>query len=93
MHAAGGFKMDIRDPSLQYMVREHLAENDNPIHKKQGHGLIESSQMLLLRWNSGTGGVFVDGAHMQHPLELGDEIKIDGHAPILKIFDRIPCDE
>ena len=27
--------------------------------------------------------------HPQHELELGDEIKIDGHAPYLKIFDPV----
>ena len=26
---------------------------------------------------------------LQHQLELGDEIKIDGHAPFLKIFDPV----
>jgi RNase P/RNase MRP subunit p29 len=85
--------MSIRDPSLQYMVREHLAEEDsNSELRLRGHGSIATTQMLCLRWNSGTGGVFVDGAHMQHPLELGDEIKIDGHAPVLKIFDKVPTE-
>lgn len=48
---------------------------------------LEFSEMLYLRWNSQFGAVFVDGSHMQHNLELGDEIKIDGNAPILRLFD------
>lgn len=28
----------------------------------------------------------------QHDLELGDEIMIDGHAPILKLFENSPSE-
>jgi hypothetical protein len=43
--------------------------------------------MLHLRWNSQFGSVFVDGSHCKTNIELGDEIKIDGRAPVLKIFE------
>ena len=79
--------MDTLDRHLQYMVREHLTEEGFPEQKSLGHGLISPQHMLDLRWNSQFGAVFVDGSHMKHDLELGDEIKIDGHAPILKIID------
>lgn len=46
-------------------------------------------EMLALRWNSQFGSVFVDGSHFQHALELGDELKVDGLAPFLRIFDQI----
>jgi len=91
MHAAGGQTMDIKSTNLQYMVREHLVESGNSEEEQSraGHGIIRPNEMLNLRWNSQHGSVYVDGSHMKHDLELGDEIKIDGHAPFLKIFDLI----
>jgi hypothetical protein len=44
--------------------------------------------MMVLRWNSRHGYCYVDGSFFKHPLELGDQIKIDGTAPALKLFDR-----
>lgn len=92
MNAAGGQLMDIRSTNLQYMVREHLVEDGtNALEQKiAGHGMIRPNECLNLRWNSQHGACFVDGSHLKHDLELGDEIKIDGHAPFLKIFDNIP---
>ena len=90
MHAAGGHVMDVRSTNLQYMVREHLVEDssdDAGGQKKKGHSTIRPNESMHLRWNSQHGSVFVDGSHMKHDLELGDEIKIDSKAPFLKIFD------
>jgi len=85
MHAAGGHVMGLRSTNLQYMVREHLVEEGNSYQSKAGHGEIRTDEMLNLRWNSQYGSVFVDGSHLKHDLELGDEIKLDGHAPHLKV--------
>ena len=90
LHAAGGHIMSLRSENLQYMVREHLVEENNSYQQKSGHGEILANEMLNMRWNSQFGAIFVDGSHMKHDLELGDDIKIDGHAPCLKIFDRQP---
>jgi len=89
MHAAGGAVMDIRSRNLQYMVREHLVEESNAHQRKAGHDMIRPDEMIALRWNSQLGCVFVDGSHFKHELELGDELKIDGLAPFLRIFDPI----
>ena len=93
MHAAGGHVMDVRSTNLQYMVREHLVEDTNSSHsshhRKLGHGIIRPNEMLNIRWNSQYGTVFVDGSHTKHDLELGDEIKVDGNAPFLKLFDDV----
>jgi NAD+ kinase len=87
MTAAGGQKMDRRSDELQYMVREHLIEEGFPEQRRLGRGYIKPEQMMNLRWNSLNGSVYVDGAHMKHDLELGDEIRIDAHAPYLQLFD------
>jgi hypothetical protein len=50
----------------------------------------EPEEMLSLRWSSQHGCVFVDGSHFRHELELGDELKVDSHAPFLRIFDPFP---
>eukprot|EP01032_Pedospumella_encystans_P013176 gene13176-15187_t len=87
---AGGFKMDIRSRNLQYMVREHMIEEGMTHHlKSAGHSIIRPDEMLKLRWNSQNGAVYVDGQHFKHNLELGDEIRVDSHAPYLKIFDQL----
>ena len=90
MHAAGGHHMVQPSPDLQYMVREHLVEEGNNSQREEGHGFIQSDSLLHLRWNSQYGSIFVDGSHFQHNLELGDEIRIDAHAPFLQLFDEIP---
>ena len=82
--------MPSESTELQFMVREHLLEVDQPHNKKLGHGTINETETLNLRWNSQFGTAFVDGSHMSHNLELGDEIKIDCHAPPLKLFEK--CD-
>ena len=85
MAASGGFVMDRNDDDLQYMIREHLLEQGQ--HKEKGHGIINPTKMLSIRWNSQFGCVYVDGSHMYHELQLGDEIKIDCHAPKIQIFE------
>jgi NAD+ kinase len=44
---------------------------------------------LHVRWNSQRGRIFIDGSHLTHNLELGDEILIDNKAPPLKMFTRV----
>jgi NAD+ kinase len=92
MKAAGGEKMDITSGDLQFMIREHLVEENNLVAREGTHGFIRPDNSLHLRWNSQIGGVFVDGHHVRHDLELGDEIRVDGHAPFLRIFDPISDD-
>jgi hypothetical protein len=58
--------------------------------KKLGHGRVKPNEMMNLRWNSQFGSIYVDGSHFRHQLELGDEIKIDGHAPYLQLFQYQP---
>jgi hypothetical protein len=83
--------MELKCEDLQYMVREHLTEEHNESeHKRLGHGRVQPTEMMNIRWNSQHGCVFVDGSHFRHDLELGDEIKIDGHAPYLQIFEYQP---
>jgi NAD+ kinase len=89
LYSAGGDVMDLRSTNLQYMVREHLVEQGSTYQKKGGQGLIRPNEMAVLRWNSQHGAIFVDGHHLKHDLQLGDEIKIDGHAPFLKVFDPV----
>jgi NAD+ kinase len=91
MYAAGGTLMDRGSSDLQYMVREHLLEQGQ--HKDKGHGIIDSTKMINIRWNSQQGCIYVDGQHLTHSLELGDEISIDCHAPPLHLFDAIDVNE
>lgn len=80
--------MPLDSMDLQYKVREHLVSAvDSAAQRQAGHGFIKPGEFLHLRWNSQSGLIFVDGSHMKHPLELGDEVKIDGNASPLRLFE------
>ena len=92
MKAAGGKAMDIHSTDLQYLIREHMMENSNELASilESGQDDINNSMFLNgkmhLRWNSQKGRIFIDGSHLTHNLELGDEILIDNEAPKLQMF-------
>jgi len=87
MSAAGGQPMDFDSSDLQYMIREHMLENSNEvIDHSVDNGFTHSGQVMHLRWNSQRGRIFIDGSHLCHDLELGDEIMIDNEAPPLPMF-------
>ena len=84
--------MDVECDKLQYLIREHMIErvDGEPMEESANHGLnngwILEGEKLHVRWNSQKGRIFIDGSHLTHNLELGDEIMIDNKAPPLKIF-------
>jgi NAD+ kinase len=87
MAAAGGKRMDIESSQLQYLIREHMMENSNEeVEADVNNSLFKESGKMHLRWNSQKGRIFIDGSHLTHNLELGDEILIDNEAPPLKMF-------
>ncbi|KAK1746758.1 NADH kinase [Skeletonema marinoi] len=90
MAAAGGMPMDVTSDNLQYLIREHMIENavNKNEMKDQNNALLKKGEKLHLRWNSQKGRIFIDGSHLYHNLELGDEILIDADAPPLALFTR-----
>jgi NAD+ kinase len=87
MAAAGGKPMDVNSTDLQYLIREHMIENSNEdIGRDINNGSVVEGQKMHLRWNSQKGRIFIDGSHLTHNLELGDEIMIDNQAPPLQMF-------
>jgi NAD+ kinase len=50
------------------------------------NGFVRDGEQLHMRWNSQKGNIFIDGSHMIHPLQLGDEILINSKAPPLQLF-------
>ena len=52
--------------------------------------MIQDGQKLHIRWNSQTGRIFIDGSHLTHHLELGDEIMLDNQAPPLQMYSAHP---
>lgn len=89
MAAAGGKPMSLDSVDLQYLIREHMIEKqDLEVDDNINNGLIRLGDKMHIRWNSQRGRIFIDGSHMSHDLELGDEILIDNKAPTLKLFTR-----
>lgn len=93
MAAAGGKVMDPDSTDLQYLIREHMIEpnqkNDagQPIRREDvDNGMLENGQKMHLRWSSQKGRIFIDGSHLTHNIELGDEILIDNLAPPLQMY-------
>lgn len=87
MAAAGGKPMDVNSTELQYLIREHMMENSNEdLSRDINNGMVKEGQKMHLRWNSQKGRIFIDGSHLTHNLELGDEILIDNQAPPLQMF-------
>ncbi|CAB9500683.1 Probable NADH kinase [Seminavis robusta] len=98
MAAAGGQIMIPDTTDLQYLIREHMIEpdqtmdNGEPLQHDVDNGLLADGQKMHLRWNSQKGRIFIDGSHLTHNLELGDEILIDNLAPPLQMYvsDEVP---
>lgn len=90
MRAAGGKPMDISSNELQYLIREHMIENapNKDEVKDLDNAVLKKGEHLHLRWNSQKGRIFIDGSHLMHNLELGDEILIDSAAPPLALYSR-----
>lgn len=90
MAAAGGMPMDLSSNGLQYLVREHMIENAPNKDEVKGlnNGILEKGEQLHLRWNSQKGRIFIDGSHLVHTLELGDEVLINSDAPPLALFTQ-----
>lgn len=84
MAAAGGMPMDLKSTDLQYLIREHIFESNEV--KGRDNGWVKRGEQLHLRWNSQKGTIFIDGSHMTHDMELGDEILINPNAPPLQLF-------
>jgi len=90
MKASGGQPMNPRSSALQYRIREHMIENidSNDDVKDLDNGMLEKDQHLHLRWNSQKGRIFIDGSHLVHNVELGDEIMIDSNVPPLALYSN-----
>eukprot|EP00536_Pseudo-nitzschia_multiseries_P001651 jgi/Psemu1/181622/e_gw1.21.140.1 len=87
MAAAGGQPMELGSSDLQFMIREHMIENSNEvIDHTVDNGFINDDEEMHIRWNSQRGRIYIDGSHLTHNLELGDEIMIDNKAPPLPVF-------
>jgi NAD+ kinase len=88
MAAAGGKPMELDTKNLQFLIREHMVEKtpEGEQEKAKDNGYVLDDQQLFLRWNSQKGTIFIDGSHLTHNLELGDEILINNKAPPLQIF-------
>jgi len=86
--AAGGMPMDANSKGLQYLIREHMIEKtlDGQLAKGMDNRMLTEDEQLHFRWNSQKGKIYVDGPHMTHDLELGDEIMINPKAPPLLLY-------
>jgi len=99
MSAAGGYRMDNDDlnssttSDLQFLIREHMIEGGTGHLTKEeirriNNGMLHEGEKMHLRWNSQRGRIFIDGSHLTHNLELGDEIMMDANAPPLQLFTK-----
>lgn len=90
MAAAGGMPMEVGSTQLQYLIREHMIEELESVEEVQerNNAFLVPGEKMHIRWNSQKGCIFIDGSHLTHNLELGDEILVDDSAPPLQMFIR-----
>lgn len=90
MAAAGGKPMEEGSDNLQYLIREHMIEKVDSEEEvtAMNNDILEVGQKMHIRWNSQKGCIFIDGSHLTHNLELGDEILVDNCAPPVQMFVR-----
>ena len=89
MHAAGGKDMDLNSTDLQYLIREHMIEaSAGQDVIDMNNRMLTDAEQLHIRWNSHKGRIYIDGSHLTHDLELGDEILINNKAPPLQLYLR-----
>jgi len=87
MHAAGGRDMDLDSTDLQYLIREHMIEaRAGQDVVDMNNKMVTDREQLHVRWNSHKGRIYIDGSHLTHDLDLGDEILINNKAPPLRLF-------
>jgi hypothetical protein len=86
MSAAGGKPMELSSRDIQYNLREHIYEHGTERNPDEDNAFVKEGEQLHLRWNSQKGNVFIDGSHLTHELQLGDEILINSDAPPLQLF-------
>ena len=82
--------MEEGSDNLQYLIREHMIEKVDSEEEvtAMNNDILEVGQKMHIRWNSQKGCIFIDGSHLTHNLELGDEILVDNCAPPVQMFVR-----
>lgn len=87
MHAAGGKDMELDSTDLQYLIREHMLEaRAGQDVVDMNNKMVTDNEQLHIRWNSHKGRMYIDGSHLTHELDLGDEILINNKAPPLRLY-------
>jgi NAD+ kinase len=69
--------------------RSNAASDEALLTDTINNRMVTGDEKLHVRWNSQRGRIFIDGSHLTHNLELGDEIMIDNKAPPLHMFTRV----
>ena len=84
IRSAGGDVLPITDKRVQYLVREPcMRPGENWLKLR---GILEDKEPIKLVSQMRTGGIFVDGPHINYQFYLGDELVIKPSAKFLKAF-------
>lgn len=74
--SAGGVKLPLESRSIQYIPRElYYAKTNAPYHLTGG--VLKPASQITIASRMAHGRVFIDGAHIKHPLTFGQKIGIE----------------
>ncbi len=84
LRSAGGIVMKITDPNYQYLVREACMRPKQSFKFLQG--ILSRDKQLHIVSQMRTGGIFIDGQHIDYQFSLGDELIVRASESGLKAY-------
>ena len=84
IRSAGGVVLPITDKRLQFLVREPCSRPGESWQLLRG--ILDRGETVKLVSQMRTGGIFVDGPHINHQFYLGDELVIKPSSKFLNAY-------
>lgn len=85
MRSAGGAPMHPLSREMQFQDREPIYHDHTP-PPSWGRGFYSEEDTMHIRWSSRAGTLYLDGAHVQHDVALGQEVFFSTQGPRLQLF-------
>jgi NAD+ kinase len=88
LRSAGGTPMPRASERLQWRAREPYEPVGRPPYQLAA-GFVEPGESLEVVWGARRGNVYLDGAHLSHPVRLGERVCLSADAPRLRLHAPI----
>lgn len=82
IRSSGGKSLPADRPGMQYAVREMFPQKGKKF--KIQRGILKAKSKLIFHSKMRTGALFIDGNHIEVPVNYGERIEISADAPALR---------